>query len=54
MKDIREMTREELLEVIRIKNVLIKELRDEIEAYRELCRELQVNSKSGSSEDKSE
>lgn len=35
------MSREELLEVIRIKDMLIKELRDEIEVYQQLAKELQ-------------
>ncbi len=40
MIELNEMTREELLEVIRIKDILIKGLRDEIETYGLLAKEL--------------
>ncbi|MCR4435652.1 MAG: hypothetical protein QHH06_09905 [Clostridiales bacterium] len=43
MKSVENMTREELMEVIRIKDSLIRELREEIEAYRQLVRELMEN-----------
>jgi len=36
-----EMNREELLEVVRIKDDVINELRNEIELYKELTLELQ-------------
>ncbi|MCX7772165.1 MAG: hypothetical protein N2376_03525 [Clostridia bacterium] len=36
------MTKEELIEVIRVKDELLKELREEIEAYRVLVEELQA------------
>lgn len=42
MVSIEEMSREELLEVIRIKDVLLKELREEIDAYTQLIDELQA------------
>lgn len=45
MAELSEMTREELLEVIRIKDILIKELRDEIEIYEQLAKELMEKSK---------
>lgn len=45
MTELNEMTREELLEVIRIKNILIKELRDEIEIYEQLAKELMEKAK---------
>jgi hypothetical protein len=35
------MSKEELLEIIRIKDELLKELREEVEAYRVLVEELQ-------------
>lgn len=41
MNVLKDMSREELLEVIRIKDILIKELRTELEAYEELARSLQ-------------
>lgn len=41
MAELQNMTREELLEVIRIKDILIQELREEIEAYQQLAQELQ-------------
>lgn len=41
MKLLEDMDREELLEVIKIKDETIKELREEIEAYRQLAEELQ-------------
>ncbi|NLM75673.1 MAG: hypothetical protein GX187_06225 [Clostridiaceae bacterium] len=41
MVNLEDMTKEELLEVIRIKDELLKEQREEIEAYRELVEELQ-------------
>lgn len=37
-----EMTREELMEVIRVKDELMNELREEIEAYKVLVEELQT------------
>jgi len=39
MVQLDKMTREELLEVIRIKDQLIKEQQEEIEAYKELVEE---------------
>ncbi|MGI6085462.1 MAG: hypothetical protein ACOYIF_08450 [Acetivibrionales bacterium] len=42
MVQIDKMTKEELLEVIRIKDELIKELREELDSYRELVDELQA------------
>ncbi len=42
MVNLEQMTREELIEVIRIKDELLKELREEIDAYRELVDELQI------------
>lgn len=45
MTELNEMTREELLEVIRIKDILIKQLRDEIETYEQLAKELMEKSK---------
>jgi len=41
MVKLQEMSREELLEVIKMKDEIIKELRDEVEAYRALVDELQ-------------
>ena len=41
MKELKDMSREELIEVVRIKDAMIKELRDEISVYRELASELQ-------------
>lgn len=46
MTDIKEMTKDELLEVIRIKDSLIRELREEIEAYKQIADELIKNSRS--------
>lgn len=43
MKELKEMTQEELLEVIRIKDILIRELRNEIEIYKQLASDLQKN-----------
>lgn len=37
-----EMSKEEIIEVVRIKDELLKELREEIEAYRVLVEELQA------------
>lgn len=42
MVQIDKMTKEELLEVVRIKDELLKELREEIDSYRELVEELQA------------
>jgi len=42
MVQLDKMTREELLEVIRIKDQLIKEQQEELEAYRELVEELRA------------
>lgn len=41
MVNLNEMTREELLEVIAIKNKLIEELREEIINYQELIQQIQ-------------
>lgn len=41
MVNIEEMTKEELLEIIRVKDELLKELREEVDAYRALVEELQ-------------
>lgn len=41
MVKLQEMSREELLEVIRIKDQIIKELRAEIQDYQELIHEIQ-------------
>jgi hypothetical protein len=48
MKELLEMSREELFEVVRIKDALIKELRGEIGIYQELVRELQTSKDSQS------
>lgn len=40
MVQLDKMSREELLEVIRVKDELLKELREEVDAYRELVEEL--------------
>lgn len=40
MVKIDKMTKEELLEVIRVKDELLKEQREELDAYRELVEEL--------------
>lgn len=40
MIELSDMTREELLEVIKIKDIQIKELQDEIIAYEQLVKEL--------------
>ncbi|NLE25827.1 MAG: hypothetical protein GX625_10905 [Clostridiaceae bacterium] len=42
MVEIDKMTKDELLEVLRIKDELLKEQREELEAYRELVEELQA------------
>ncbi len=42
MVQIDKMTKDELLEVVRIKDELLKELREELDAYRELVEELQA------------
>jgi len=42
MVPIDKMTREELLEVIKIKDQLIKEQQEELEAYKELVEELRA------------
>lgn len=42
MVGIDKMSREELIEVIRIKDELMKELREEVDAYRTLVEELQL------------
>ncbi|HHU90625.1 MAG TPA: hypothetical protein GXZ22_06165 [Clostridiaceae bacterium] len=42
MVQIDKMTKEELLEVLRIKDQLLKEQREELEAYRELVEELRA------------
>ena len=44
MNQLKDMSREELLEVIKIKDDVIRELRYEIDLYREMVRELQINS----------
>ncbi len=41
MVQLDKMSREELLEVIRVKDELLKELREEVDAYRILVEELQ-------------
>lgn len=41
MKQLVDMDREELLEVIRIKDALIRELREELSLYQSLAQELQ-------------
>lgn len=41
MKELKDMTRDELLEVIRIKDILMKEMREELEAYQKIIEELQ-------------
>jgi hypothetical protein len=41
MKELKDMSREELFEVIRIKDTLIRKLRGELEAYEELAISLQ-------------
>lgn len=45
MIGIEEMSREELLEVIRMKDELLKELREELDAYQVLVDELQAKLK---------
>ncbi len=45
MIGIEEMPREELLEVIRMKDELLKELREELDAYQVLVDELQAKLK---------
>lgn len=42
MKELKDMTREELMEVIGIKDALIAELKDEVKIYRELAEQLQA------------
>lgn len=42
MVKLEDMSKEELLEVIRMKDELIKELKDEVDAYRTLVDELQA------------
>ncbi len=42
MIQVDKMTKEELLEVVRIKDELLKELREEIDAYRELVEEFKA------------
>ena len=42
MVNLEDMSKEELLEIIRIKNELLKEQREELDAYRELVEELQL------------
>lgn len=44
MKDINNMNREELIEIIRIKNVYINELKREIELYQEIIKEMKNKS----------
>ena len=44
MKELKDMDRNELLEIIRIKDMVIEELRDEVKAYQQLVNELQKNS----------
>lgn len=41
MVQLDKMSKEELIEVIRIKDVLLKEMREEIDAYQILASELQ-------------
>lgn len=54
MKELKDMSNEELLEVIRIKDILIKELRTELEAYEELAKSLQEKIVSQNGADKGE
>ncbi|MDI9514175.1 MAG: hypothetical protein GX384_04920 [Clostridiaceae bacterium] len=42
MVKLEEMSREDLIEVIRMKDELLKELKEEIAAYRALVEELQI------------
>lgn len=42
MVKLEEMSREELIEVIRMKDELLKELKEEVAAYRTLVDELQL------------
>lgn len=42
MVNLQEMSREELIEVIKVKDELLKELREEVDAYRALVEELQA------------
>lgn len=37
-----EMSKQELIEVVRVKDELLKELREEVDAYRSLVDELQI------------
>lgn len=48
MKELKDMSKEELLEIIRIKDTLIKELREEIAVYQELAEGLQKKLADGS------
>lgn len=41
MVQLDKMSKEELIEVIKVKDELLKELREEVDAYRELVDELQ-------------
>lgn len=41
MVNVEQMSREELIEVIKVKDELLKELREEVDAYRTLVDELQ-------------
>lgn len=41
MKELKEMGPEELIEIIRIKDAMIRELKEEIEIYRQLVSQLQ-------------
>lgn len=42
MVNLDQMSKEELIEIIRLKDELLKELREEIDAYRVLVEELQI------------
>jgi hypothetical protein len=42
MVKLEEMSRDELIEVIRIKDILMSELKEELEAYKALVEELQI------------
>ncbi len=44
MKELKDMDRDELLEIIRIKNMVIEELINEVKVYQQLVNELQKNS----------
>ncbi len=41
MKELTEMSKEELFEIIRIKDSVIKELRDEVKLYQDLINQFQ-------------